>query len=193
MPREHLTTRLNTTCASSVDDTRHDASGLTLHRHPQPLHPKVYISNSQSLRRLIIMSEDFDSGDDLFDDVDVNDILQSGEAQVKQQSVSKPGHLQHQSQTRKRFSEEDRDDSSHKRPRRSSPQSLEEEDTVKLARRLLSDKFGYTEFRHEQEAAIKRILSGKSALVIFPTGAGKSLCYQVSGLPLPQPTPAYYD
>ncbi|TPX19052.1 uncharacterized protein E0L32_011296 [Thyridium curvatum] len=48
-----------------------------------------------------------------------------------------------------------------------------------LARRILTDKFGYPDFRHEQEGAIGQVLDGNNALVIFPTGAGKSLCYQV--------------
>lgn len=136
------------------------------------------------------MNDDFDSGDDLFDDVDVNDILQSFEAQVKQQSASQPGHSQLGSQTRKHVSEEDGDPFAPKRLKRHSPASLAEESNVKLARRLLSEKFGYNQFRHEQEAAIKRILAGKSALVVFPTGAGKSLCYQVSDQLTLEPSPS---
>lgn len=48
-----------------------------------------------------------------------------------------------------------------------------------LAERLLKEKFGYDSFRYEQAGAIQSILAGENALVIFPTGAGKSLCYQV--------------
>lgn len=59
----------------------------------------------------------------------------------------------------------------------------QDNENVKLARKLLADKFGYKNFRHEQEGAIRRILAGENTLVIFPTGAGKSLCYQVSCLP----------
>ena len=50
---------------------------------------------------------------------------------------------------------------------------------LSLARRILTEKFGHDGFRHEQEAAINCILAGKNTLAIFPTGAGKSLCYQV--------------
>lgn len=50
--------------------------------------------------------------------------------------------------------------------------------TVDLAQRVLKDKFGLRSFRLEQEAVIKRLLTGKSAVVVFPTGGGKSLCYQ---------------
>jgi superfamily II DNA helicase RecQ len=48
-----------------------------------------------------------------------------------------------------------------------------------LARGILAESFGYDSFRHEQEGAIDAILRGENALAIFPTGAGKSLCYQV--------------
>jgi superfamily II DNA helicase RecQ len=49
-----------------------------------------------------------------------------------------------------------------------------------LANKILKQRFGLDGFRLEQEAAIARILDGGSAVVVFPTGGGKSLCYQVS-------------
>jgi superfamily II DNA/RNA helicase len=49
-----------------------------------------------------------------------------------------------------------------------------------LANNILKARFGLDGFRLEQEAAITRILDGGSAVVVFPTGGGKSLCYQVS-------------
>jgi superfamily II DNA/RNA helicase len=51
-----------------------------------------------------------------------------------------------------------------------------------LANKVLKERFGLNGFRLEQEAAITRILDGGSAVVVFPTGGGKSLCYQVSNL-----------
>ncbi|KAI1446499.1 ATP-dependent DNA helicase [Annulohypoxylon stygium] len=48
-----------------------------------------------------------------------------------------------------------------------------------ISKELLKEKFGYDNFRHEQFSAIKSILRGDNVLVIFPTGAGKSLCYQI--------------
>ncbi len=39
--------------------------------------------------------------------------------------------------------------------------------------------FGYTEFRHQQDAIVQQILNGGDALVLMPTGGGKSLCYQL--------------
>ena len=47
---------------------------------------------------------------------------------------------------------------------------------------LLRQFFGYESFRPPQEAVIRRVLSGKHALVIMPTGSGKSLCYQIPAL-----------
>ncbi|KAF2850544.1 ATP-dependent DNA helicase [Plenodomus tracheiphilus IPT5] len=48
-----------------------------------------------------------------------------------------------------------------------------------LANKVLKESFGLSGFRLEQEAAITRLLDGGSAVVVFPTGGGKSLCYQV--------------
>lgn len=46
----------------------------------------------------------------------------------------------------------------------------------------LEKHFGHTSFRGGQEAVINSILSDRSALAIFPTGGGKSLCYQLPAL-----------
>ncbi len=43
----------------------------------------------------------------------------------------------------------------------------------------LKEVFGYGQFRGNQEAIIHNILNGKNTFVIMPTGAGKSLCYQL--------------
>jgi ATP-dependent DNA helicase RecQ len=50
---------------------------------------------------------------------------------------------------------------------------------------VLQSYFGYTQFREGQEILIDALLSGRDALGIMPTGAGKSLCYQVPALVLP--------
>ena len=47
---------------------------------------------------------------------------------------------------------------------------------------LLSEKFGFTAFRAGQAAVIAQLLAGHSALAVFPTGSGKSLCYQLPAL-----------
>ncbi|KAF1976429.1 ATP-dependent DNA helicase [Bimuria novae-zelandiae CBS 107.79] len=51
--------------------------------------------------------------------------------------------------------------------------------SVALSNRILKERFGLNGFRLKQEAAITRILDGGSAVIVFPTGGGKSLCYQV--------------
>jgi len=51
-------------------------------------------------------------------------------------------------------------------------------------RRVLKDVFGFEEFRPGQEAVMTTLLAGRSVLAVMPTGAGKSLCYQVPALVL---------
>jgi len=50
---------------------------------------------------------------------------------------------------------------------------------------LLKNVFGYASFRHGQEEVIDAVLSGRDVLAVMPTGAGKSLCYQIPALLLP--------
>ncbi len=48
-----------------------------------------------------------------------------------------------------------------------------------VAREALKRHFGYEEFRPGQEGVIEALLDGRDALAVMPTGAGKSLCYQI--------------
>lgn len=50
------------------------------------------------------------------------------------------------------------------------------------AQRILKDIFGYDAFRGNQAAIIEQVATGGDALVLMPTGGGKSLCYQVPAL-----------
>lgn len=120
------------------------------------------------------MSDDEFDDDDVFDGLDADGILQSSQAPAqsghKRTSSVLNGRIGADCELASKRVKVDHDD-----------EAYDEENTA-IARRLLKEKFGYDSFRHEQEGAITRILSGKSTLVIFPTGAGKSLCYQVSVL-----------
>jgi len=50
---------------------------------------------------------------------------------------------------------------------------------------ILKNQFGYTAFRQGQEEVIDAICAGNDVLAVMPTGAGKSLCYQIPALLLP--------
>ena len=53
------------------------------------------------------------------------------------------------------------------------------------ARSALKEYFGYADFRPGQAGVIEAILSRRDALAVMPTGAGKSLCYQIPAIVLP--------
>lgn len=54
--------------------------------------------------------------------------------------------------------------------------------TIDNAQILLKKHFGYDSFRKGQSELISHILSGEDALAIMPTGAGKSICYQIPAM-----------
>lgn len=53
---------------------------------------------------------------------------------------------------------------------------------MKTAYQILNKTFGYQDFRHQQADIIQEILNDKDAMVLMPTGGGKSLCYQIPAL-----------
>lgn len=55
-------------------------------------------------------------------------------------------------------------------------------------KQTLQQYFGFSDFRLGQEPVINAIVSGRSSAAIFPTGSGKSLCYQLPALHLPNLT-----
>ncbi|MBP6754226.1 MAG: DEAD/DEAH box helicase, partial [Alicycliphilus sp.] len=50
------------------------------------------------------------------------------------------------------------------------------------AHTVLQDVFGYEQFRGPQQAIVEHVIAGSDALVLMPTGGGKSLCYQVPAI-----------
>ncbi|MBW8843689.1 MAG: DNA helicase RecQ [Burkholderiales bacterium] len=55
-------------------------------------------------------------------------------------------------------------------------------DLQSAAHQVLSAVFGYTAFRGQQADIVEQVAAGGDALVLMPTGGGKSLCYQVPGI-----------
>lgn len=53
------------------------------------------------------------------------------------------------------------------------------------ASNILRETFGYSEFRGQQQAIVEALVAGQDALVLMPTGGGKSLCYQIPALMRP--------
>src|SRR6476660_7279946 len=51
-----------------------------------------------------------------------------------------------------------------------------------MSRSILHDVFGYEQFRGPQAEIVDHVVAGGDALVLMPTGGGKSLCYQVSAI-----------
>src|SRR2546423_700726 len=58
----------------------------------------------------------------------------------------------------------------------------------KALKKTLRETFGYTRLRAGQQEGIASVLQGKDTLAVMPTGAGKSLCYQIPALHLPGTT-----
>ena len=68
-------------------------------------------------------------------------------------------------------------------PQTSSPfDALFQSDRGRNPLEVLRTVYGYTAFRGKQAAVVERVVAGGDAVVLFPTGAGKSLCFQVPAL-----------
>jgi len=62
------------------------------------------------------------------------------------------------------------------------PLSLRPSLSASPAHTVLHDVFGYEQFRGPQQAIVEHVIAGSDALVLMPTGGGKSLCYQVPAI-----------
>ncbi len=109
----------------------------------------------------------YDQNQDDFGDIDDEDLML---AETSGATVSLPN------QDLKRSS--DYDDESPSKKLKTDDSST----SIALARKILKETWGFSEFRHKQEQAIARLIDGGSAVVVFPTGGGKSLVYQIPAL-----------
>jgi DNA topoisomerase-3 len=67
-------------------------------------------------------------------------------------------------------------------PRPPDPLPTRSYSTVATAAELLHQAFGFSAFRANQEAVCEAVIQGRDVLLVMPTGAGKSLCYQLPGI-----------
>ena len=58
----------------------------------------------------------------------------------------------------------------------------EEGPALSIPRRILKEVWGFPDFRLKQALAVSSLLAGRNSLVVFPTGGGKSLVYQIPAL-----------
>jgi len=57
-----------------------------------------------------------------------------------------------------------------------------EGETLELCSAVLEEVFGYDTFRGPQAGIVTHVADGGDALVLMPTGGGKSLCYQIPAI-----------
>src|SRR6185436_12207083 len=62
------------------------------------------------------------------------------------------------------------------------PSIVREPVSVDRLHELLKKYFGFDSFRAGQEIVCRNVTEGKDVLLVMPTGAGKSICYQIPGI-----------
>lgn len=62
-----------------------------------------------------------------------------------------------------------------------------------MPRAALTRYFGYRDFRAGQQFIVESVLQGRDALGVMPTGAGKSMCYQIPGIVMPGLAPGCFS
>ncbi|KAF5120838.1 ATP-dependent DNA helicase RecQ [Metarhizium anisopliae] len=141
---------------------------------------------------------DFDSGDDLFDGIDTDQLLsiQPLPSSIKRKHKTEVNNHTYQLKRQRNDSNNAlvlHDEGDAMTNVDAFPDDVSDRQDpanisawMHLAQNLLTETFGHKTFRHEQERAIERILAGGNALTIFPTGAGKSLCYQIPAIAFEQ-------
>jgi len=60
--------------------------------------------------------------------------------------------------------------------------SLNDQHSLDDARHVLNNVFGFDDFRHAQAEVVEALLQGDHALAVMPTGAGKSMCFQIPAI-----------
>ena len=109
------------------------------------------------------LDEDFEEDDFGFDSADEADLIALGDENAPPQSTKRKYPFEDENPPSKRI-------------------TIASSAVPASALTALTRNFGMKAFRLKQEQAISRVLNGGSAVVIFPTGGGKSLCYQVPAL-----------
>ncbi|KAF4978004.1 hypothetical protein FZEAL_5549 [Fusarium zealandicum] len=125
------------------------------------------------------IDDDFDSGDDLFEGIVEEDLLQTPAKKHDRQEYDDEKYATLLSVKKQR-------QGTNSTARDAPDTAIDEQSRLLLAQKILKDNFRHESFRHEQKGAIGRILGGENALVVFPTGAGKSLCYQIPAIAFPE-------
>ena len=105
--------------------------------------------------------------EDNFDDNDDDDLMLAESNEITVTSCSKKRKVPSDFEDDERFGDLKNDDNAV---------------PLALAQRILQETWGFSGFRLKQQQVIARLINGSSAVVVFPTGGGKSLVYQIPAI-----------